>query len=50
MEMPLAAPRAGRISKLLIQEGAQLNAGQVVIEVGEDINEPTDVAGEGAAK
>lgn len=50
MEMPLTAPRAGRICKLLIQEGAQLNAGQVVIEVGEDINDPTDVAGEGAAK
>jgi len=50
MEMPLAAPRAGRIRKLLVQEGAQLNAGQVVIEVGDHMSEPVNVAGEGEAK
>ncbi|MNT93422.1 Methylmalonyl-CoA carboxyltransferase 1.3S subunit [compost metagenome] len=34
MEMPLAAPSTGRIARLLVQEGMQLNAGQVLIEVG----------------
>ena len=33
MEMPLAAPCAGRIAQLHVSQGQQLNAGQAVLEV-----------------
>lgn len=33
MEIPLAAPRTGRVSRIVAQTGMQLNAGQVVVEV-----------------
>ncbi|MCA0240445.1 MAG: biotin/lipoyl-binding protein [Proteobacteria bacterium] len=33
MEMPLVAPRAGRVARVLGQAGMQLNAGQVLVEV-----------------
>ncbi|MGE8317461.1 MAG: acetyl/propionyl/methylcrotonyl-CoA carboxylase subunit alpha [Comamonas sp.] len=36
MEMPLAAPCAGRVARLHVQVGQQLNAGQTVLEVGSE--------------
>jgi len=33
MEMPLAAPCAGRIAELRVAEGQQLEAGQAILEV-----------------
>lgn len=33
MEMPLSAPRSGRVSSLSVREGMQLNAGQVLVEI-----------------
>ncbi len=41
MEMPLAAPCAGRIARLHVGEGQQLDAGQAVLEVDSEEEKET---------
>lgn len=41
MEMPLAAPSTGRIVRLHVQAGMQLTAGQLLIEVGAEVEDDT---------